>query len=110
MTTTQTDSQWSQEEKRIADTALKKAYKQETEALIANIRKNAANVTQLEDVWQLHDFLSAKRHDIDGKYDDREDFLMFTLSKLIKTGLLDKSDLQGLATDKQAKVTVLTRM
>ncbi|MBE9062463.1 hypothetical protein [cf. Phormidesmis sp. LEGE 11477] len=110
MTTTQTDGQWSHEEIRIAKSALKKAYKQETEALIANIRENAANVTQLEDVWQLHDFLSAKRHDIDGKYDDREDFLVFTLSKLIKTGLLDKSDLQGLAADKQAKVTVLTRM
>ncbi len=110
MTTTQTDSQWSKEERRIADAALKKAYKQETEALIANIQENAANVTQLEDVWELHDFLSAKRHDIDGKYDDREDVLMFTLSSLIKTGLLDKSDLQGLAADKQAKVTVLTRM
>ncbi|EDX84029.1 hypothetical protein S7335_1726 [Synechococcus sp. PCC 7335] len=110
MTTTQTDGQWSNEERRIAESALKKAYRKETEALIANIRENAANVTRLEDVWQLHDFLSAKRHDIDGKYDDREDFLMFTLSKLIKTGLLDKSDLQGLAADKRAKVTVLTRM
>ncbi|EDX82943.1 hypothetical protein S7335_121 [Synechococcus sp. PCC 7335] len=110
MATTQTDGQWSNEERRIAESALKKAYRKETEALIANIRENAANVTQLEDVWQLHDFLSAKRHDIDGKYDDREDFLMFTLSKLIKTGLLDKSDLQGLAADKRAKVTVLTRM
>lgn len=110
MTTTQTDGHWSTKEKQIADAALKKAYKRETEVLIANIRENAASVTQLEDVWQLHDFLSAKRHEIDGKYDDREDFLMFTLSKLIKTGLLDKSDLQGLAADKQAKITVLTHM
>ena len=110
MTTTQTNGQWGKEEEKIADSALKKAYEKETEALMANIRENAANVTQLEDVWQLHDFLSAKRHDIDGKYDDREEFLMFTLSKLIKTGLLEKSDLQGLAADKQAKIAVLTRM
>ena len=110
MTTTQTDGKWSNEEKRIAETALKKAYKQETEALIANIRENAANVTQIKDVWRMNDFLSAKRHDIDGKYDDREDFLMFTLSKLMKTGLIEQSDLQGLAADKQAKIAVLTRM
>ena len=110
MTNTQTDSEWSSGEREIAVAALQKAYRQEIEALIEHVREKSANVVQLEDVWQLHDFLSAKRHEIDGKYDDREEFLMFTLSRLIKTGLLDKTDLQGLTADKCAKVTVLTRM
>ena len=80
------------------------------ESLIRRVRENASKISDLENVWQLHDFLSARRHDIDGKYDGREAFLMFTLSGLVKEGLLQLSELEGLAADKRAKVSLLTRM
>ena len=105
-----TDIQWSDEEKKIAIAALNKARNQEVETLLSTIRENASAIVRLEDAWQLHDYLSAKRHEIDGRYDDREAFLMFTLSELIKDGLLDISELSGLAQAKQAKVRVLSRM
>jgi len=35
---------------------------------------------------------------------------MFTLSGLVKEGLLQLSELEGLAADKRAKVSLLTRM
>ncbi|MBE9060558.1 hypothetical protein [cf. Phormidesmis sp. LEGE 11477] len=106
----QTDIQWSETEKSIALDALKKAYSQEVEALLKTIRESASAVALIEDAWRLHDFLSAKRHEIDGRYDDREAFLLFTLSQLVKDGLLDIAELTGLAKEKQAKVRVLSRM
>ncbi|PZO17894.1 MAG: hypothetical protein DCF25_10615 [Leptolyngbya foveolarum] len=106
----QAEVQWSPEEKKIAQAALEGARDREIEAVIKSIRENAGLISQIEDVWQLHDYLSAKRHEIDGKYDDRESFLMFTLSRLIKDGLIDLVDLSGLEPEKQSKVKILTRM
>ncbi len=107
---TQTDVQWSSSEKKIAKDALKKAYDREVDSLLKYVKGHLNKLMHLEDVWQLHDLLSARRHDIDGKYDDREAFLMFTLSKLIKDGLLKKEELAGLTADKRAKVNLLSRM
>jgi len=106
----QSDVHWSSEDKQIALAAIKKAYNQEVEKLIATIRENAGAVSQLDEVWQLHDYLSAKRHELDGRYDERESFLMFTLSQLIKDDLLDISELAALEPAKKAKVRVLSRM
>ena len=108
--TQQTEVQWSQKERDIVEAALKKAYEREVEDLIRGVREQASLVSTTEQIWHLHDFLSAKRHEIDGKYDDREPFLIFTLSRLIKDELLDMSELEGLAADKRAKVKILTRM
>jgi hypothetical protein len=106
----QSDIYWSSAEKSIAEAAIKKAYSREVEALVKNIRETASLISLPEDVWKLHDFLSARRHDIDGKYDDRESFLVYTLSRLVKDGLLGLDELEGLAADKRAKVSLLTRM
>lgn len=108
--TQQTEVQWSDAEKATAKAALKSAYDREISALIQNIRQQASSIETTEEVWQLHDYLSARRHDIDGKYDDREDFLTFTLSRLVKEGLLELSEIQALSADKKAKVNILTRM
>ncbi|MGB3765770.1 MAG: hypothetical protein WA947_04370 [Phormidesmis sp.] len=106
----QADVQWSLEEKKVAQALLKRAYEREVESLIKNIQENTSLISHVEDVWQLHDYLSAKRHEIDGKYDDRESFLMFTLSRLIKDGLVEASELSELSSEKQSKVRILTRM
>lgn len=108
--TQQTEVQWSTTEKEIAGAALKKAYDSEVEALIKSVQEKVSLITAPEDVWQLHDFLSASRHDIEGKYDDREPFLLYTLSRLVKDGWLKLSELAELEPDKRAKVSVLTRM
>lgn len=106
----QTEMQWSVTEKKIAETVLKAAYDREVYGLIQSIKVSAAKMSKPEEAWELHDFLSAKRHDIDGKYDNRESFLMFTLSALIKDGLLERSEIEGLTPDKQAKIMLLSRM
>ncbi|NEQ30518.1 MAG: hypothetical protein F6K04_05885 [Leptolyngbya sp. SIO4C5] len=104
------NTEWSLAEKEIAQAALKNAYDREVQALISTVRARAGNITALEDIWQLHDLLSTKRYEIDGKYDDRESSLVFVFSQLVKEGWLQVNELAGLDEAKLAKVKALTRM
>jgi hypothetical protein len=94
----------------IARNALTKAYTRETEALIAEIRQKASQIYDINDIWSLHDYLSTKRYDIDGKYDDRDSSSVFVLAQLIQEGWLQPDDLSGLAPDTRAKIAALARM
>ena len=102
--------QWSETEKQIAREALNKAYTRETEALIVEISQKASQITEIDDIWSLHDYLSAKRYDIEGKYDYRDSTPVFVLAKLIKEGWLHPDELAGLTPDKRAKVAALAKM
>ena len=104
------ETEWSEVEKQVAQTALKQAYKRETKALIDQIRKSVEAVSEIEDIWKLHDFLSAKRHEIDGKYDDSYSTYIFVFARLIKEKWLSLNELSGLESDKLAKVVALSRM
>lgn len=101
---------WTETEKKVAQEACEKAHTREIEALIGLVREQVTQIQAIEDMWKLHDFLSARRHDIDGKYDDRPPFLIFTFAKLVKEGWLELEELQGLAPEKLTKIAVLTRM
>ncbi|QYO63732.1 hypothetical protein [Leptolyngbya sp. 7M] len=105
-----TDTTWSQTEKQIARTAFNNAYQRELDYLIKTVREQSSSLTEIDDVWRLHDFLSARRHEIDGKYDYRYSVLVFVLASLVREGWLQLSELEGLAVDKLAKITALTRM
>ncbi len=105
-----TDTDWSKTEKKIAQAAFDQAYQREIAALIQQVREGAGTIASLEDLWQLHDFLSARRHEIDGKYDYRYSVLIFVFSRLIREGWLQVEELTGLAPDKLTKITVLANM
>ena len=104
------ETSWSETEKKIAREAFDRAYERETSALIEKVRSKASAIAELDDVWGLHDFLSAKRHDIDGKYDYRYSVLIFVLAGLLKEGWLQIDELKGLEQDKLAKVAAMARM
>ncbi|MEL6494405.1 MAG: hypothetical protein AAFQ41_04680, partial [Cyanobacteria bacterium J06623_7] len=76
--------QLSEAEKNIAQQALQTAYTRETAALIATVRDRAPLITKLEDLWSLHDLLSTKRYEIDGKYNFNSTTFVFDLAGLIK--------------------------
>jgi hypothetical protein len=102
--------EWSMTEKEIAKAAFEKAYEREIAAVIQEVRQRASVMTQPNEMWQLHDFLSARRHEIDGKYDYRYSVLIFVFADLIKDGWLHLDELKGLEKDKLTKVAALTRM
>ena len=101
---------WTQTEKAIARAAFDKAYEREIAALITKVREQASEIAELEHVWNLHDFLSTKRHDIDGKYDYRYSVLLFVFAQLVKEGWLELDELQGLTTEKLSKIKALMLM
>jgi hypothetical protein len=101
---------WSKAEKNIARSAFEKAYERETSALIEDVREQAGTIATLEDIWRLHDFLSTRRHELDGKYDYRYSMLIFVFAQLVREGWLQPQDLAGLAPDKLSKVMALVRM
>jgi hypothetical protein len=105
-----TDTQWSTTEERIAKTAFEQAYSRELEATMAEAKRQANLAQNPEDLWQLNDFLSARRHYLDGKYDDRPEGLVFVFAQLIKEGWLVMAELNGLSADKLSKIRVLTLM
>ncbi|MEY3256049.1 hypothetical protein FLX35_06430 [Cylindrospermopsis raciborskii LB2897] len=104
------DIEWSTTEKELARKAFDQAYEREINALIETVREQASTITKLDEIWQLHDFLSARRHQIDGKYDYRYSVLIFVFAQLVREGWLHIKDLEGLEVDKIAKVSALTRM
>jgi hypothetical protein len=104
------DADWSELEKQVAEKVFLEAYKRETQALVTEICEKASLVTEIKDIWGLHDYLSAKRHDIDGKYDFDYSALIFVFAKLVKEKWLSLDDLDGLGTSKVAKIVALSRM
>jgi hypothetical protein len=105
-----TEITWSETEEKIAQAAFDKAYQRETTALIAEIHQYSGAIATLDDTWRLHDFLSARRHDIDGKYDYRYPVLLFVFARLVKEKWLDLAELDGLDRDKLAKIASLSLM
>lgn len=104
------EAEWTDAEKKIARTAFEQAYEQEIEALLKQVQQQASTIKALNDLWQLHDFLSAKRHEVDGKYDFQYPVLPFVFAGLIKEGWLHLTDLEGLSQDKLSKIAALAQM
>lgn len=101
---------WSEIEEKIARKAFEKAYEREIDALIEEVRERGSKLAELDQVWHLHDFLSARRHEIDGKYDYRYSVLIFVFARLLKEGWLNLDELKGLEPDKITKIIALARM
>lgn len=104
------EAEWTDTEKTIARTAFDQAYKREIEALLKQVQEETSTLTELGELWRLHDFLSAKRHQVEGKYDYEYSALPFVFAGLVKEGWLHLSELEGLSKDKLAKISSLARM
>ncbi|MDX2256079.1 MAG: hypothetical protein NW214_11230 [Pseudanabaenaceae cyanobacterium bins.39] len=104
------NSEWTKTEEEIARQAFDIAYKREIAAIIDTVRQRVNNLSEIDEMWRLHDFLSVKRHEIDGRYDYRLPMLVFVFAGLVKDGWLSISELEGLNADKIAKIMALSRM
>jgi hypothetical protein len=105
-----TTSQWTSQERAVVKSALANAHQREIAAIVQVVRDRASEINSIDEVWQLNDFLSARRFDIDGKYNNDEDEVLFVLAKLTQEGWLQSQDLVGLEAAKLSKITALTRV
>ncbi|MEM8721940.1 MAG: hypothetical protein AAGE84_22030 [Cyanobacteria bacterium P01_G01_bin.39] len=97
-------------EETIAKKALQTAYSRETSALIAKVRESSESINSLEDLWFLHDLLSTKRYEIDGKYTYNAATMVFDFADLVKQGWLSLEDLEGLNSTMRSKIAALAKM
>ncbi|MEB3227499.1 MAG: hypothetical protein VKJ27_03865 [Synechocystis sp.] len=105
-----TEAPWTESETQCAHTLLQKAYEREVSNLLEDVQAQVSDITKVDELWKLHDFLSAKRHEIDGKYDGRESVIVFVFAQLLKERLIDAEELAFLAGEKRAKIKALARL
>ena len=103
-------NQLSATEEKIVQQALRKAYEREVSALINNVRDRVTSLNEIEDLWDLHDLLSTKRYEIDGKYAYNSSSVVFDLANLVKEKWLTLEELKDLPSEMRSKISVLTRM
>jgi hypothetical protein len=106
----ESQNEWSSAEQKLAREVFDRAYEREIAALVKDVRMKLSTLEEIDDLWQLHDFLSAKRHEIDGKYDYRYSVLLFVFARLVRDGWLHLHELEQLTIDKLSKIKALTRM
>jgi hypothetical protein len=91
---------WSNKEKSIARTAFNKAYEKECHQIIGKLKEKSGKLSVPEDIWELHDYLSEIRREIDEKYDYRYSVLMMVFARLLKQKYLQVDDFEGLTEEK----------
>jgi hypothetical protein len=95
---------WSKAEKACARHAFDQAYACEMQALKNALQERVQVLDTPEDIWELHDFLSQKRQEIDEKYDYRYSQLIVVFARLISEGVLEEEKLSRLAPEKRLAI------
>lgn len=101
---------WSKKEKSIARAAFDKAYEKECNQIIGKLKEKSLKLSDPEDIWELHDYLSEIRKEIDEKYDYRYSVLIMVFAHLLKQQWLKIDDLEGLSVDKIDRIKSLANI
>jgi hypothetical protein len=91
---------WSPAEKAVARKAFDLALRREFKAVIDEARKMMASVKQVSALWELEQYLTERRKEIDRRYDYRYSVLPVVFGNLISEGRLSERELNGLGEDK----------
>lgn len=98
---------WTPREQAIAREAFERAQGRAVNALISKVQGHASGLGSVDALWQLHDFLSTQRHDMEGRFDFRLEGLLFVFASFVKDGLLAVDELEGLEGEKLAKIRAM---
>ena len=102
------EMEWSKREKEIARQAFKAAYFRECTAALEVVRNMAAEIDEPNGLWQLSDYLTNKRREIDEKYDYRYSVLPIVFARLIEEGWMEYEDLADISDEKLDQIRQLT--
>jgi hypothetical protein len=94
------DLKWSAAEKVIARKAFNLALERELQAVILEAKSKAAKMQEPSGLWDLEQYLTQRRQEIDRIYDYRYSVLPFVLANLLSNGRLVEDELHGLGEDK----------
>jgi hypothetical protein len=91
---------WSPAEKAIARRAFDLALQREFDEVTEEVKRRAANIKERSALWELEDYLTLSRREIDSKYDYRYSVLPLVFARLIVENRISEDDLTGLREDK----------
>jgi hypothetical protein len=69
-------------------------------------KEMAARIAEPSELWELEEFLSKRRSEIDRKYDYRYSVLPMVFGILIRERRLKEEELRGLGEDKLSRIRV----
>lgn len=98
---------WTPQEQVIARDAFDRAHGRAVSELIRKVQGHATGLASVDALWQLHDFLSTQRHDMEGRFDFRLEGILFVFASFVKDGLLAVEELEGLQSEKLAKIRAM---
>ena len=75
---------WSGTEKAIARRAFDLALGREFDEIIREVKRQAANIEERSSLWDLEDYLTRSRKEIDRKYDYRYSVLLIRQTNTVK--------------------------
>ena len=94
------DLKWSPAEKVIARKTFNLALGRELQSVILEAKCKAAKLQEPSGLWELEQYLTQRRREIDRIYDYRYSVLPLVLAKLLSNGRLIEDELHGLGEDK----------
>ena len=100
----QNEPMWSRPEKAIARKAFDAALKRELHEVMQEARKMASQINDPDDLWDLEQYLTERRKDINRKYDPRGSRLKDVLGRLLYENRLAEDDLRGLREEKMKSI------
>jgi len=100
----QNEPMWSRSEKAIARKAFDAALKRELHEVMQETKKKASQINEPNDLWDLEQYLTERRKDINRKYDTRGSRLKDVLGRLLYENRLGEDDLRGLREEKMKSI------
>lgn len=103
------DMTWSRSEKAIARQAFDAALKRELHELIQEAKEIAGQIKQPSDLWELQEYLSQRRKEIDHKYNYRYSHLTQVFGRLFYEARVSEEELRGFSDDKLETIRSFAR-
>jgi hypothetical protein len=95
------DLKWSAAEKVIVRKAFNLALKRELQTVILEAKSKAAKIQEPSGLWDLEQYLTQRRQEIDRIYDYRYSVLPLVFANVLSNGRLSADELHGLGEDIQ---------
>jgi hypothetical protein len=91
---------WSRSEKAVARQAFDAALKQERHELMQEAKEIADRIKRPTDLWDLQEYLTQRRKEIDHKYNYRYSHLTEVFGTLLYETRVSERELRGFSEDK----------
>jgi len=103
------DMTWSKSEKTIARQAFDAALKRELHELMQEAKEIVGQIKQPSDVWDLQEYLTQRRKEIDHKYNYRYSHLTQVFGRLLYETRVSEDELRGFSEDKLRTIRSLAK-